>query len=267
MATSEIGMKPTFQVIVAGLPRTGTTSMTSALEILLEGRVFDGGASSFSGDAAMQRQMIELARHCPTKTLADRSFVLTRLQQLTHGCVASSDQPGAFFVEELLQIYPDAKVIVTTRDRQSWWASYSTLWHSINDLYPWSWLSPQIRRFCVFSFQFWGRVPQAVGISPCKPLPMSNQEGLYDAHAAYLRRVVPSKQLFFFNVRDGWEPLCKILEAPVPDEPFPHVFPRSMLTTGTVELLAQLKRRFVIAVGAASLLMAAAAYAGQRILN
>lgn len=264
MATSEVGIKPTLQVIVAGLPRTGTTSMTSALEILLKGRVFDGGALSFGGDAAVQRQMIELARHCPMKTLADRSFVLTRLAQLTHGCVASSDQPGAFFVEELLQLYPDAKVIVTTRDRQSWWASYSALWQSINELYPWSWLSPQIRRFCVFSFEFWRRVPQAVGIPSCEPLPMSNQEGLYDGHAEYLRRVVPYNQLFFFNVRDGWDPLCKILETPVPDEGFPHSFSRSMLTTAKEELLARLKRRLLMIVGAAGLLMATVAYAGHR---
>jgi hypothetical protein len=40
-------------------------------------------------------------------------------------------------------------------------------------------------------------------------------------HEEYIRRVVPSNRLFFFNVKDGWEPLCKILNCPVPDEPFP----------------------------------------------
>jgi hypothetical protein len=25
-----------------------------------------------------------------------------------------------------------------------------------------------------------------------------------------------------FNVKDGWEPLCKALNLPVPDVPFPH---------------------------------------------
>jgi hypothetical protein len=41
-------------------------------------------------------------------------------------------------------------------------------------------------------------------------------------HEDYLRRVVPADRLYFYNVKDGWEPLCKILGCPVPDIPFPH---------------------------------------------
>jgi hypothetical protein len=45
---------------------------------------------------------------------------------------------------------------------------------------------------------------------------------LLAAHTDYVKRVVPADRLYFFDVRDGWEPLCKILDCPVPDEPFPH---------------------------------------------
>lgn len=41
-------------------------------------------------------------------------------------------------------------------------------------------------------------------------------------HTAYLRRVVPADRLYFVNLKDGWGPICKILDCPVPDEPFPH---------------------------------------------
>lgn len=41
-------------------------------------------------------------------------------------------------------------------------------------------------------------------------------------HEDYVRRVVPPERLFFFDVKEGWEPLCKILNCPVPDEPFPR---------------------------------------------
>ncbi|OAP57421.1 hypothetical protein AYL99_08159 [Fonsecaea erecta] len=248
MASDEVDRRPALAVIVGGLPRTGTTSMTKALEILLKGPVFDGGAASYLDDADMQRRMLELARHCPMKTLVDRTFVQYRLAELTEGCVASSDQPGCYFLEELLHLYPEAKVICTVRDRESWWASYSALWQSIHDLSPWSWLSPSLRRFCIFSHEFWKRVPQAVGIPPCEPWPMVNQEGLYEAHAEYVRRVVPPHQLFLFNVRDGWEPLCKILNVDIPIEPFPHMFPRSWLKNGNIALIAQLKRRLAILV-------------------
>jgi Sulfotransferase domain len=39
----------------------------------------------------------------------------------------------------------------------------------------------------------------------------------------YVKRVVPKEKLFFFDVKDGWEPLCEILGCPVPDEPFPKL--------------------------------------------
>jgi hypothetical protein len=42
-------------------------------------------------------------------------------------------------------------------------------------------------------------------------------------HEEYVRSVTPPERLFFFNVKEGWEPLCKILNVPVPDVPFPHV--------------------------------------------
>lgn len=41
-------------------------------------------------------------------------------------------------------------------------------------------------------------------------------------HNEYLKRVTPPGKLHFFDVKDGWEPLCKILNLPVPDQPFPH---------------------------------------------
>jgi Sulfotransferase domain len=34
---------------------------------------------------------------------------------------------------------------------------------------------------------------------------------------------VPPERLLVYEVGDGWEPLCRFLGVPVPDEPFPHV--------------------------------------------
>jgi hypothetical protein len=34
---------------------------------------------------------------------------------------------------------------------------------------------------------------------------------------------VPPERLKFYDVKDGWEPLCKILGCEVPDVPFPRV--------------------------------------------
>jgi hypothetical protein len=39
----------------------------------------------------------------------------------------------------------------------------------------------------------------------------------------YVKRVVPAERLWYYDIKDGWGPLCKILECDVPDVPFPHV--------------------------------------------
>ena len=254
------------KVIVAGLPRTGTTSMTAALKILLHGRVFDGGNVSYSGTYAEQSQMLTLASHCPMKTETNKREVMRLLTELTAGCVASSDQPGCYFVEEMLELYPDARVIVTTRERQSWWSSYTTLQLCIGDLYSLAWLQPQLGRFCRFSAQFWRRVPEALELGPkCDDFfDMRSHEGVYEAHAGYVKRVVPEDQLFYFDVKQGWEPLCKILEVPVPEGEFPHEFPRAWLTKGHAASMRKLRLRFAALVAMGSLVVGWAAYVGWR---
>jgi Sulfotransferase domain len=52
------------------------------------------------------------------------------------------------------------------------------------------------------------------------------------AHEEYLRSVVPDDRLFFVNVKDGWEPLCKILDCPIPNEPFPYLNDKGEMKRG-----------------------------------
>ncbi|RWA11192.1 hypothetical protein EKO27_g3883 [Xylaria grammica] len=43
------------------------------------------------------------------------------------------------------------------------------------------------------------------------------QEGqVWERHLAFLKEHVPPEKLVFFDVRDGWEPLCKALGREVP---------------------------------------------------
>merc|ERR1711879_612845 len=44
----------------------------------------------------------------------------------------------------------------------------------------------------------------------------------YEKHVALIRERVPPAQLLDYRVEQGWEPLCKFLEVPVPDVPFPR---------------------------------------------
>jgi hypothetical protein len=55
--------------------------------------------------------------------------------------------------------------------------------------------------------------------------PGLDRDGLikgFIAHNKAVREVIPKEQLLIFQVKEGWEPLCKFLEVPVPNEAFPH---------------------------------------------
>ena len=37
-----------------------------------------------------------------------------------------------------------------------------------------------------------------------------------------VKRTVPKEKLLIFSVKEGWGPLCKFLDAPIPEGPFPN---------------------------------------------
>ena len=44
----------------------------------------------------------------------------------------------------------------------------------------------------------------------------------YKKHNLYVKSIVPKENLLVWNVKDGWEPLCKFLGKKVPAGPIPH---------------------------------------------
>lgn len=54
-------------------------------------------------------------------------------------------------------------------------------------------------------------------------------------HHDMVRRLVPKENLLEYSVKEGWEPLCKFLGEPVPDEPFPCLNDRASFWTGMVK--------------------------------
>ena len=48
--------------------------------------------------------------------------------------------------------------------------------------------------------------------------------GVYKQHIAQVQAHVPAERLLVYDVKEGWEPLCRFLNVPVPlDKPFPHL--------------------------------------------
>ena len=54
----------------------------------------------------------------------------------------------------------------------------------------------------------------------------------YEEWIQEAKRLVPETQLLIFNVKQGWEPLCRFLGKPVPETPFPRVNTRNDIAIG-----------------------------------
>ena len=170
------------------------------------------------------KQWIDVIGHTPTQTREEQEYVLTEVKRLLDGYVACTDLPSNAFVEELMEIYPDAKVICTVRDPEKWWQSLAPVVEKGN-LTLLSWILaplPTLRMFRKYHDVLdEGKVGELY-FRPGEPQRPTRQ--MWERHIEHLKKVVPKDRLFFFDVRDGWEPLCAILGVPVPkDTPFPRL--------------------------------------------
>ncbi|KAH7317579.1 hypothetical protein BKA65DRAFT_514752 [Rhexocercosporidium sp. MPI-PUGE-AT-0058] len=203
------------EVIGAGFSRTATVSFTLALQILLKGHVCHAGSASLMREEAFIKKWIQAL-----DTTNSRETTKKILKDLLAGYVAVTDSPSYQFAGELAEVFPDAKVIVTTRDPERWWESFSELMKTV--LPGWVrvvFLSkPTLRWFGKWSDAMTNRAEVIYGPGQNK---VDGPEFL-ERHYAYLKREVPKERLFFFDVKQGWGPLCEILNVPIPDEPFPH---------------------------------------------
>jgi len=46
---------------------------------------------------------------------------------------------------------------------------------------------------------------------------------VFKRHNQEVRDTIDPARLLMFDVREGWAPLCRFLEVPIPDEPFPRL--------------------------------------------
>ena len=212
-----------FRVIGAGLPRTGTTSLSTALEILLDGPVYHGGTQVLMGPPNKMGEWIEVLERLPSQEVADREHVLKHVKQEFDGYVGTTDGPGFILVPELLEQYPEAKVICTVRDADGWarsieqTAGNATMWFLGALLLPLPGLRHAPRYVKATANGRYGELFVRPGEQPfARPV--------YDRHIQWLKEVVPEDRLVFFDVKDGWGPLCKALEVEAPKGvPFPRV--------------------------------------------
>ena len=112
------------QVIGAGLPRTGTTSLVAAMEILGFGPSFHFTEVFYNPECAPIFERLLLAfrgsRFAP-KSKEESDAMKDQLKDLFRGYKSTLDAPGCLFIPELMELYPHAKVLLSVRDSDEAW--------------------------------------------------------------------------------------------------------------------------------------------------
>lgn len=192
--------------------------------MLLHGPVYHSGTQMLvSGDETHIKTQIEILKRTPIRSPADKTFVLQSLRALTTGYVAVTDSSMCQLVPELMELYPDAIVVCTIRDPIGWSRSMGELATTTTQTMlaiVLFWV-PCLRYFPQWVRALhegrWGELYTRSGEQP------DYGKRTWDRHIDYLKRCVPSNRIRFYNVKDGWEPLCRILDVPIPAEDFPKV--------------------------------------------
>jgi len=192
------------KVIGAGLGRTGTFTLKTALEMLGLGPCHH--MVEVFGNAARQVPLWNRA--------ADGEPV--DWDEVFAGYNAAVDWPGCHFYAELAAHYPDAKVILSKRDPERWYESMSeTILKSMRQMGLMDGPAPKDH-----PMYFGGVIipEKTFGFDYGK----ANVIAAFERHVAAVRATIALERLLEFEASQGWEPLCAFLGVPVPDGSFPH---------------------------------------------
>jgi Sulfotransferase domain len=196
----------TLNVIGAGIGRTGTHSLKTALNHLGLGPCHH-----------MEEVLNDMGRQVPLWQAAVDGR--PDWAAIYKGYACAVDWPTATYFRELRAVYPKAKFILTVRSTQSWAESFSeTIYTALagraqapEAMQPWLTMCS-------------GVIAEA-GI--VDGMDIAGLMAAFDAHVAAVMATVPTKQLLVFQVKDGWGPLCNFLDLPIPAEAFPRTNDRA----------------------------------------
>ena len=233
----------TLKVIGAGMGRTGTNSLRTALNELGVGPTYHMdellGISDVQARPVSPLEMMglmgghvgkwtEVGHNASVGALNDFSFLVEHYK-------SAVDFPSAVFWPELLKAYPDAKVVLTVRDAKSLHRSINGAWcrligggslldrlvARVNSVRPYS---VRYNRMHAWFSEATGRL---VGIRDFSWLRACNDEAYalqaFKAWDAKVRASVPARQLLVFETgKHGYKELAQFLGVPVPDAPYPR---------------------------------------------
>ncbi|KAE8248705.1 hypothetical protein A4X13_0g5509 [Tilletia indica] len=200
------------RVIGAGIPRTGTLSMKQALDIL--------GIPCHHMAAVLADRTDHEAKtwtKAGTEGLSDSEW-----DDLLRPWQACIDAPSACFYKRLADLYPDAKIIVTTRDAKKWLASMQ---RTIGVRRPgdWEWfLLSNFSSAMRYMTPMW-KVTVWKGCFKDLPLAEHILPDFVDDVLDFFRARGELDRVLVYDIDSkeagqlGWERVCPFLELPIPE--------------------------------------------------
>jgi hypothetical protein len=181
-------------VIGTGFGRTGTDSIRAALNMLGFGPCHH--MIEVIGDETQKQRWRAVAKGAPPDW-----------ESLFEGYSSCVDWPSCYYWRELIEAYPQARVIHTDRSSEGWWQSIESSFLSMSraDADP-----DSLGEVLIAAKVFGGRIERTHAIA------------VYEAHRRDVLATVPPDRLLVHALGDGWEPLCRHLGVPVPDQPYPQ---------------------------------------------
>ena len=214
--------KKPMEVLCLGMCRTATESLNKAL---IELGYSPHKMQAFLGKYRINIPLWEEALRAKYEGIGKR-WGRAELDVMLGDYDTLLDVPPILLVEELVEAYPEAKVILSLRDEDSWLRSMQetggaqlTWW-----TYPYMWQFHERTRMRVGFF--WKCMDYL-----CKK-DLSDQGPARQAfrdHNALVRSLVPPEKLLEFRAEQGWKPLCNFLGKEMPDRPYPRINDRASL--------------------------------------
>jgi len=202
------------KVIGAGLPRTATTTQMFALEQL-------GCAPCYH----MRDLLADLEAGLPQwEAVADGN---PDWEAIFGEAQSTVDWPSAYFYRELMDFYPDAKVLLSVRGSEEWAKSMEkTIWgmwygdtvlHHLNDARKV--VDPLWNRYIALMSRL--NFDEGGAFAGADTLP--KLEAAMERWNNEVQEVVPSERLLVWDPKDGIAPICDFLEVEIPAEELPRL--------------------------------------------
>lgn len=212
------------KVIGIGLPRTGTASLTAALEILLDGPVYHGGTQFVRGPEADVRGFTKILNQWPTDNPRTNDENRAIIRERFAGFAAVQDVPPLYaYLKDLPDMYPDAKFVCSVRDVGAWEESMRMVSDAAIPFLA------TILRLVLLPLPTLRLFPDyIVGLQHLMGTLFEEDTRLtrktWEEHRQLVEEHIPRDRLVFVAVADGWGPLCEALDVPVPEGvPFPQI--------------------------------------------